>query len=443
MRDAKNQLEPLDLLEAPDVWEEALSHRPLSHAEVADPARGGRQRILAVLVAITVFGSAAVFALQAFETPVERAVVPPSIPPPVEERGGWQPLPPPPIPFRQGAIGFWVDGRVVIVGGVDVAPTCPRTAFCGESGDPVPLDGAAYEPSTGTWTRSAASPMPIIPLTGAVIDDTVYVWGSQDGGVTESNLLAFDVNEDRWREFPLPPRPRSPTSWHLTAAGDAIVAYVDSHERGVTPDSLFDPSTGEWTELPLDPLIPSFDRSMVWTGSQLVLIASEVEPPQVASYEDRVATLDLTNMTWRRLADSGTYGNPIWFWSGGRVVNPEIGHIGDNGAIEGTGPPYGGIFDPSTGEWSELPPAPPRRRLVPYGGPSVGGGGYVVTEQGAILDVANRSWDALPAPPIAADEQAVAVWAGDRLIVWGGYRWDRSFEEAEMVNAGWSWIPAE
>jgi hypothetical protein len=174
-----------------------------------------------------------------------------------------------------------------------------------------------------------------------------------------------------------------------------------------------------------------------------VLIASEVEPPQVASYEDRVATFDIATWTWRRLPDSGTHGNPTWFRSAGRVVNPEIGHIGDNGPIEGTGPPYGGIFDPSTGEWSELPPSPPLRWLVPYGGPSVGGDRYVVTEQGAILDVVSGTWEPLPAPPVAAHEQAVAVWAGDRLIVWGGYRWNRSFEEAEMVNAGWSWIPGE
>jgi hypothetical protein len=442
MRDAKEHLGALDLLDAPDVWEEALSHRPLPQAEVAEAVRGGRQRMLAGVVAIAVFGGAAVFAVQAFDTPAKRADISPSIPPPIENRGVWQPLPTPPIPFRQGAVGFWVDGRVVIVGGSDAAPLCGRFASCSGPAGPAPRDGAAYEPSTGTWTRIAASPIPVMPYSGAVLGDTVYVWGSTDG-VTEMSLLAFNVNEDRWHEFPLPPGPRSPTSLHLTAAGDVIVAYVDSHERGVTPDSLFDPTTGEWIELPLDPLIPSFDRSMVWTGRELLLIASEVEPPQVASYEDRVATIDIMRMTWRRLPDSGTYGNPIWFWSAGHVVNPEIGHIGDNGAIEGTGPPYGGIFDPSSGEWSELPPSPPRRRLVPYGGPSVGGDRYVVTEQGAILDVANRSWEALPVPPVAADEQAVAVWAGDRLIVWGGYRWDRSYQEAEMVNAGWSWIPGE
>ena len=73
MRDAKEHLEPLDLLDAPDVWEEALSHRPLPPAEVDDAARGGRQRILAAVVAIAVFGGAAVFAVRAFDTPAKRA----------------------------------------------------------------------------------------------------------------------------------------------------------------------------------------------------------------------------------------------------------------------------------------------------------------------------------------------------------------------------------
>lgn len=440
MRDAKEHLGPLDLLEAPDVWEEALSRRPSPQAEIADTVRRGPQRVLAAIVALGISVSAAVFIVRAFDVPVKPADTSPSIPAHVETRGAWQPLPPPPIPYRQGAIGFWVDGHVVIVGGYETAPPCPRFAHCAGSDSPESRDGAAYEPSTETWTTIAASPMPIMPFAGTVLGDTAYVWGSTDG-YTEMSLLAYNVNDDQWSTFPLPPGPQRPTALMLAPAGDMVVAFADSQERGVTADSLFDPSTGEWTALPLDPLIPSFDRSMVWTGTELVLIAPEDEPPQVATYVHRVATLDLANDTWRRLPNSPTMGDPIWFWSAGRVVNPEIGHVGDNGSVEGKRPPYGGIFDPSTGRWSELPPPP--KRLARYGGPSVAGDRYVVTEQGAILDFMTGSWEALPAPPVAADEQAVAVWAGDRLIVWGGYRWNRSEDEAYMVNAGWSWIPSE
>jgi hypothetical protein len=78
-----------------------------------------------------------------------------------------------------------------------------------------------------------------------------------------------------------------------------------------------------------------------------------------------------------------------------------------------------------------------------------------VSDEGAILDVDTGSWEPLPAPPIAADEGAVAVWAGDRLVVWGGIRWKSSergpsvvidgdplvSDQAEIVEAGWSWIP--
>ena len=417
-----------------------LSRRPAPRAELADAARRGPERVLAAVVALGVSVGAAVFIARAFEAPTKPADTAPSTPAPAETRGVWQPLPAPPIAFRQGAIGFWVGGRVVIVGGYETAPPCPRFADCAGSVSPESRDGAAYAPSTGAWTTIAASPMPVMPFAGTVLDDTVYVWGSTDG-YTEMRLLAYNVNDDQWSTSPLPPGPQRPTALMLTPAGDVVVAFADSQERGVTSDSLFDPSTSEWSALPPDPLIPSFDRSVVWTGTELVLIAPEDEPPQVATYVHRVATLDLASGTWRRLPDSGTMGDPIWFWSAGRVVNPQIGHVGDNGSVEGTGPPYGGMFDPSTGEWSELPPPP--KRLVPYGGPSVGGDRYVVTDQGAILDVASGIWEALPAPPVAAEEQAVAVWAGDRLIVWGGYRWDRSYDEAQMVNAGWSWIPRE
>jgi hypothetical protein len=444
MRDAKEHLGPLDLLDAPDVWEEASSRRPTPEVEVADAVRRGPQRILAAVVALGIFVGATVFIVRAFDAPVRPVDTSPSpsTPSPVETRGAWEPLPEPPIPFREGAIGFWVDGRVVIVGGDESAPSCPRLySDCARPAGQAPRDGAAYDPSTETWTRVAESPMLIIPYSGgAVIGDTVYVWGTTYG-YTEMSLLAYDLSDDRWTELGIPPGPHPPTSLTLIAAGDAVVAFANSQEHGFTPDLLFDPSTGRWHELPPDPLIPSFDRSMVWTGTELVLIGIEDvgRAPGYKPYVYRAAALDIATETWRRFPDSGIVGStPDWFWSAGRVVNPTIGRVGNADPLRH---PNGGMLDPATETWSDLPKALIGRHW--YGGPSVGGDRYVVTEQGAILDVATGTWEPLPAPPIAADEQALAVWAGDRLIVWGGYRWDRPDEGAEMVDAGWSWIPSE
>jgi hypothetical protein len=439
MRDAKQDLGRLDLLELPDVLEEAIARRPSPHDEPATRVRGGPHRIVAAVVALIVFGGAAVFTVRAFDTtpkgPVDNSTSTPASP---SQRGVWQALPAPPTPYRQGAGGFWVDGRVVIFGGSETAPPCPRFANCDFTGKPAPLSGIAFDPATDRWATIAGSPMPIMSYTGAVLGDTLYVWGSTNES-TEMRLLAYSAAEDRWNSFSPPSREGIPASFRLTAADDVLVAFADSQERGYVPDFQFDPASGAWSELPRDPLFPSFDRSMVWTGTELVLIGTKAEAPQVATYEHQVATLDIASGTWRQLRDSITMGDPTWFWSASRVVNPEIGRVGDSYSTVGTGPPYGGIFEPSAGRWSELPPAP--KRLVPYGGPSVGGDRYVVTEQGAILDVATETWEALPAPPVVADEQAVAVWAGDRLIVWGGYRWDNSFSHAQMVDAGWWWIP--
>jgi hypothetical protein len=126
-------------------------------------------------------------------------------------------------------------------------------------------------------------------------------------------------------------------------------------------------------------------------------------------------------------------------------VNPTIGHVGDNGDVTGSGLPYGGIFDPTTDTWSELPRPP--ENLHEYGGPSVGGGDHVVSWQGAILDVAAGTWSNLPPTPVPADDGAAVVWAGDRLVVWGGFAWkgdpfqDPLNAEATMLNTGWWWKP--
>lgn len=454
MPDAKHHLSRLDLLEAPDVWTDAETRRTTPDAPIAHPAPRTRQRVLAAVVALGIFGGAALLGLRAFDTVGDRAAHEPSssIPAPADPAGVWQPLPAPPIAYRYGATGFWVGGRVVVLGGWEAPPPCPVGAICDMNPGRVARGGAAYDPSTGTWTTISEPPRPAMLYSAAVVGETLYAWGTDDQ-VTEESLLAYHAPEDRWEELP-PPNELGTAAggYRLAAAGDEVLAYLDSQEHGATRDLVYRPADRTWEELPPDPLIPSFDRSMVWTGSEVVLIATEVQPPEVATYRDRVATLDLATSTWRHLPNSGTEGNPTWFWSAGRVVNPEIGHVGDYRSVEGAGPPYGGIFDPSTGVWSELPPAPDG--LVPYHGPSVGGDRYVATSQGAILEVATGSWEALPAAPVAADEGAVAVWAGDRLVVWGGLSrarpggaggaaaGDSGNASATIVEAGWSWIPS-
>ncbi|MEX0985461.1 MAG: hypothetical protein WD096_10500 [Actinomycetota bacterium] len=447
MPDAKEHLRRLDLVDAPDVWADARTREPSRSPEIHEGTPTG-QRLIAIVVAFGLFGGVVFLGVRALERgpDVDVGTSPsPSVSVRAQPTGTWLAMPEPPIDYRYGASGFWVGDRVVIIGGSEQPPGCEPDAHC-VAGGVAPFDGAAFDPPTDTWTTIADAPMPVVSYTGAVLDDTLYVWGSPD--LETYSLLAYHPLDDRWDVVDLPPEVRSSAGlMRLAPADDAIVMYLDSQEREpFSPDYLFEPANGELRQLTPDPLMPTFDRSIVWTGSELILLGIEVGlRAEGEEYLYRAATFDPTEGRWRALPDTGIAGyDPSWFWSAGGLVNPSIGHVGDNGSEQGTGPPYGGALDPSTGVWEELP-SPPDRHA--YAGPAVGGGRYVVSSQGAILDALDGSWEALAPLPVVPDEGAVAVWAGDRLVVWGGLRWKKIDGvmavdgPAKVVESGWSWIP--
>ena len=60
----------------------------------------------------------------------------------------------------------------------------------------------------------------------------------------------------------------------------------------------------------------------------------------------------------------------------------------------------------------------------------------------AVLHVRDQSWAALPDLPALHDVMSAAtVWAGDRLFVWGGVRFDQAHPGGQLQSAGWTWRP--
>ena len=98
--------------------------------------------------------------------------------------------------------------------------------------------------------------------------------------------------------------------------------------------------------------------------------------------------------------------------------------------------PHGGMLDPVSGRWFELPDPP---RPGPYPRDSLGGGDYVVSPNGWVLHVPSQTWFELGPPPRAADERQALTWADDRLFVWGGVRWRG--DDAEILSDAWFWRP--
>jgi hypothetical protein len=372
--------------------------------------------------------------------------------PPDRGRGSaaWQEVPAGPLSPREGALGLWTGREVLLIGGSDARP-CPPNAECVVPDVPPLADGAAFDPRTREWHRIAEASLPFEWAQGLVVGTTAYLWvpGSPDRPDAAAGFLAYHIEKDRWEELPLPP---GDLGWlqGIVQAGDRIVAYRGSDEQGEQPDFVFDPATSFWSELPPDPLSPSFDRSMAWSGRELLLFEHELVPNPGADEPalTRAAALDPESGSWRRLPDSGILATGPWVMVDGRLVNPTLG--GADGGDDGWGRtyPYGGILDPASGEWSALPNRPGGEEdwgsgvLTEPGGVLTDSGGHYLSYRGWILDTSDNAW--IEITPLDTGELVTGrtvVAAGTNLLVFGGARWKANNRDYTLLNEAWIWPP--
>jgi hypothetical protein len=328
-------------------------------------------------------------------------------------------------------------------GGSDARP-CPPNASCLPAKIPPLADGAAFDPQRRAWRRIADSPVPFEWAQGILIGTTAYLWipGSTGRPNADPAFLAYGIEEDRWQQLPLPPGNIDLFSG-IVQAGDRIIAYTCGDEQGEQPDVAFDPGTNAWSELPPDPLSPSFDRSIAWSGRELVLFDHELVPNPGSEKPalTRAAALDPETGTWRRLPASEILAPGPWVLNNGRLVNPWLGGA-DGGEVGNWGRtyPYGGILDPASGEWSALP-NPPGDGEEDFGsGVLTESGGHYFAYRGWILDTTTNEWIELP--PLDTDELVTArtvVAAGRDLLVFGGARW--SGLDRTLLGDAWVWTP--
>jgi hypothetical protein len=362
--------------------------------------------------------------------------------------GSWERLPDPPLSAREAALGLSIGGEAVFVGGSDADP-CPPSAGCIPPRDPPLRDGAAFDPRERTWRPIAPAPVGFSFAEGVVVGGAAYLLANGDVGRPDAPpaFLGYRIAEDDWEELPLPPGDRDRS---IIATAQQVVAFTGSDEGGETPDVVFDPATSEWSELPDDPLPRSFDRTLAWSGRELVLFAHEIVPQPGAREPSLViaAALDLDSGKWRRLPDSEILGQGArWFELDGRLILPALGSA-DGGEVGNWGRPYayGGILDPQRGEWSDLP-EPPAGIDLDSGdnfaaGILAGREADYFGHSGWILDATAQEWIEIP----RLDEDALITGrsiasAGQEMLVFGGVHWDDQGRRGELLNEAWIWSP--
>jgi hypothetical protein len=304
---------------------------------------------------------------------------------------------------------------VIVLGG-DTHP-CPPNADCAFAPH-YRRDGAAYDPTTDAWRAIPPAPVPVGPGDRLVVADGVVVL--RDWRQHGSRWFTYEPDHHRWSHLDGVP----------AGVGDLPSAfgtrvYVTAGPRV----AVYDVRRFRWSLLPPDPITPRLTHRRVTATPYGPVVTGYAGGPLVVA--------DLWDgRTWRRLT-TGQTGNNDWTWTGRRLLDLQSWYLDTAGQTPPTRP-EGGTLDLPNGGWEALPADFDR----PGSGDSWGVnalGGRRSTVFGRVYDDATGSVVTLSQPGDAAEFGTAAVWADDRLVVFGGQT--LASDGARVTDRAWSWTP--
>lgn len=352
---------------------------------------------------------------------------PPAVEPLELSSDRWASVPEGPT-ARSNALGVWTGSEVLVVGG-DPEPWCPPNADCAPPDFTQLTDGAAFDPLTSQWRPISEAPTPLGHWSStAIVGDHLYVLVQPTftaSGRSSASFLEYDIVHDEWIVLP---SPGGPDEWYrLVAGGEEVIAYVGSDEQGERPDRRFDSETQTWVDLPSDPFSPAYDRFMVSDGDTVTLFAKAIVPnpgsegPSLAD----IAELDPSTGVWEVVGQAEVLWTESGHLLGDVVVFPSAGEA-DGGQVNNWGRsyPHGGVYDPGTGVWEDLP-EPARTEFFDVAGVVNDNGAVFNAAAGSILDLHGDTWVDLPPLPDAPLDVSgrTTVAMGRSLFVFGGEHW--------------------
>ena len=249
--------------------------------------------------------------------------------------------------------------------------------------------------------------------------------------------------------------------WLLSAAAvvvvvTAAVAVMDRDDatRVVTPPATAPSPPARWTELADSPLSPRSGHLAVWTGERM-LVWGGVGPDDRALGDG--AAYDPGTDRWTPMADApvklGRSSTAVW--TGQRMIV-----WGPLATDPGEGPPEssaGATYDPAADRWATMADAPVSTvgghtavwaggRMIVWGGAI----GELPVADGAAYDPVTDRWTALSASPLEPRYDHSAVSTGQRMLVWGGFSGEESPSRQAFADGAaydpatdsWSTLPA-
>lgn len=318
---------------------------------------------------------------------------------------------------RQLHTAVWTGSKMIIWGGDTGVDT---------------NTGGLYDPTTDSWTpTSTGANVPGAQSNHSAVwtGSKMIVWGGYDGGNTNTGGL-YDPATDSW----------TPTSTGTNVAGKRFghsavwtgskMIIWGGYLSGIGAlgdGGVYDPATDTWTTVSTGANAPSARSSFsaVWTGSKMVIWGG-----MGASLRNDGGQYDPTSNTWT-LTSTGTNVPSVRYehstvWTGSKMII----WGGNDGAALNTG----AIYDPTADTWvatSTGANVPPARQFYHWqtevwaGSKMIIWGGHVAgasVNTGALYDPATDTWQptsveaGVPLPRVVS----TSVWTGTKMIVWGG-----------------------
>ena len=403
----------------------------LEHLEVSpgDPAvaltQGSRlrrrrttTRVVAGVAAVSV-----VAALGAFLSGGERGLQP--APAPV---GDWTELPPAPLSPRTGSVAVWTGGKAIFLGGQTEA-FCPPNADCAAT-PTFARDGAAYDPSTKKWAAIAQAPGAVAYYTPHVlVDGLLVIVDVQDA------WHVYDPEEDAWQSLPDPPTRVEIYSESLSATDGSV--YTLGQGGSVL---VLDVAAKTWSTLPPSPNQPRLEHSVLQATPEGIVKIGVDSTARNDGTEPSYLIADVyRDGAWQRSERSDIMGGYTWHWTGERLVSPTPTCV-DGGEVNPFPRciPEGGTFDPASGAWGTLPPAPENDATGDWS--LHADAGPWMLSYGFVYDDAEGSWSRLGTPEGLSELMDVSsVVNEDAVIAFGGVDWSGGVSDGHATNQAWQW----
>ncbi len=254
--------------------------------------------------------------------------------------GTWQAMAASPLEARYHHTAVWTGTQVLIWGGRSISVS----QFS---------NGARYDPVLNQWSpiETTGSPPSARRQHTAVWTGTeMIIWGGQSGSTQLSDGSRFNPTSGTWT---------ATAASGLTGRIDHAAVWTGSrmiiwggfgsateHADG----ALYDPSGNTWTSTAASPLSARSAHAAVWTGSEMLVFGGRAAGAYLG--EMAAFTPNLTSGTWSSLPSASFLRASLAAaWTGSELIL--WGGITTGGAT----PADGARFKPSLGYWQPMPAA--------------------------------------------------------------------------------------